>query len=65
MLPRQGAWVQFIVGELRSPTLHGVAKRKKNENFNFTFTYSFSSALTYIIFLFSEELLTFLARQIY
>ena len=40
-------------------------ERKKNKSFYFTITYSFSNALTYIIFILSEEFLTFLARQIY
>ena len=29
ILPVQGAWVQSLVGELRSHMLHGVAKKKK------------------------------------
>ena len=28
----QGAWVQFLVGELRSCMLHVLAKKKKNVN---------------------------------
>ena len=32
MLPRQGAWVQFLVGKLRSHMLGSSAKRLKTEN---------------------------------
>ena len=31
ILPVQGAWVQSLVGELRSHMLHGVAKKKKKK----------------------------------
>lgn len=30
-LPFQGAWVQSLVGKLRSHMLHGVAKKKKTK----------------------------------
>ena len=32
MLPIQGVWVQYLVGELRSHLLCGMAKLKKNSN---------------------------------
>ena len=31
-LPLQGAWVQSLVGELRSHMQHAVAKKKKTKN---------------------------------
>ena len=34
ILPVQGAWVQSLVGELRSHMLHGVAKKKKKRKEN-------------------------------
>ena len=33
MLPLQGAWVQSLVGELRSHILHGAGKKNSNKNF--------------------------------
>ena len=33
VLPLQGVWVGSLVGELRSPMLHGRAKKKKSSLF--------------------------------